>query len=63
MYEGEQVMIHALAVLITTASIAGLGIIIEGATHVTRKMRAILSPPFDRREKGGREDEPTDEEE
>ena len=33
-------MIHALAVLITTASIAGLGIIIEGATGASRRLKA-----------------------
>ena len=32
-------MIHALALLITTASIAGLGVIIEGATGASRFLK------------------------
>ena len=61
-------MIQALAVLITTASIAGLGVIIEGAVGIRHWLRSKTSSltPLTEGERGVRDGDPeptTDEEE
>lgn len=54
-------MIHLIGLLITTASIAGLGVIIEGATDVRRRLLSYVHTRRASPSREGQTDETTGE--